>query len=111
MHEALKVLGMFILLNVLALLAADVVWRRYVSSVVHDFMVLIGKTGELDFSADRDTAHGHEVIALASKWRARERARLAAIRGQLVRLDDEVSARSDPRSIRDLLDRLEELLP
>lgn len=111
MHGAFKMLGMFILFNVIALLAADVIWRHYVSSVVRDFMVLIGKTGELDFSADPEAAHGHEVLALARMWRARERDRLAAIRGQLAQLDREVSARSDPRSIRGVLDKLNELLP
>lgn len=111
LQGALKVLGMFILINGVALLAADAIWRHYVSSVVHDLMALIGRTGELDFSPDPETAHGHEVLALARTWRARERARLAAIREQLVRLEREVSARSDPRGIRAPLDLLDELLP
>lgn len=110
LRGALKILGAFILINLIALLAADVIWRRHVRSVVHDFMALVGKTGELDFSSDPETAHAHEVIVLARSWRARERDRLAAIRGQLARLDGGLSARIDPRIVRQLLDRLHELL-
>jgi hypothetical protein len=111
MQGAQKVLGMFILINVIALLVADAIWRHHVNSVVNEFMALIGKTGELDFSSDPEKAHGHEVLVLARTWRARERDRLSAIRGQLIRLEGEVSTRSDPRRIRELLDKLDELLP
>jgi len=111
MQGAQKVLGMFILINVIALLLADAIWRHHVNCVVNDFMALTGKTGDLDFSADPETAHSHEVLALARAWRARERVRLAAIREQLVRLEGEVSAQSDPRRIQELLDNLKELLP
>lgn len=107
---AFNVLGVFVVANVIALLAADVIWRYYVSSVVRDFMALIGKTRELDFSPDPDATR-HEVVALAAAWRARERARLAAIRKQVEWLDAGVSAGSDLRSMQDALNSLHELLP
>ncbi len=107
---AVNVLGVFVAVNVIALLAADVIWRYYVSSVVRDLMMLIGKTRELDFSPDAE-ANRHEILALAAAWRARERARLAAIRVQVGRLDAGVSVASDPWSTHDALNRLDELLP
>lgn len=107
---AVNVLVVFVAVNVVAVLAADAIWRYYVNSVVHDFMVMIGKTGELDFSPDPEATR-HEVLALASAWRARERARLDAIRVQAGRLDAGESTGSNLRSMRDALNRLDELLP
>ena len=107
---AFNVLGVFVAANVIALLAADVIWRYYVSSVVRDFMTLIGKTRELDFSPDPEATR-HEVVALAAAWRARERARLAAIREQAEWLGAGVSAGSDLRGMQDALNSLHELLP
>lgn len=107
---AVYVLVAFVAVNVVAVLAADAIWRYYVNSVVHDFMVMIGKTGELDFSPDPEATR-HEVLALAAAWRVRERARLVAIRVQVGRLDAGVSAISDPWRMHDALNRLDELLP
>lgn len=107
---AVNVLGVFVAVNAIAVLAADAIWRYYVNSVVHDFMALIGKTGDLDFSPDPEATR-HEVLALAAAWRARERARLAEIRVQVGRLDAGVSAGADSRSMQEALNRLHELLP
>ena len=106
---ALNMFGVFVVVNVIALLVADVIWRYYVGSVVRDFMTLIGKTGKLDFSSDSDAAR-HEVLALAAAWRARERERLAAVRVQVGRLQSGVSAGRAAQSMRDALDKLDELL-
>ena len=111
MLGAQKVLGIFILINVIGLLLADAIWRHYVNFVVNDFMALIGKTGELDFSSDADAARGHEVLVRVRSWRTRERNRLVAIREELARLEDEVSGRGDSRHLRDLLDNLGKLMP
>lgn len=107
---AFNVLGVFVAVNAVAVLAADAVWRYHVDSVVTDFMGLIGKTRELDFSPDPEATR-HEVLALAAAWRSRERARLATIRVQVGRLDAGVSAGNDSRSMQDALKRLDELLP
>ena len=108
---AQKVLGIFIAVNIVGLLLADAIWRKYVDAVVIDLLALIGRTGELDFCADPQAAHGHEVLVRVRAWRARERQRFAAIREQLAGLEDEVSARGDPRRLRDLLDNLGKLMP
>lgn len=110
MHEAFLVLGLFVIVNVIALLVAHGIWHRYVYSVLRDFMALVGKTARLDFSPDPDSDRRHEVLALAGTWRARERARLAAIREHLTRLDAGVSGGSPPQSVRNTLDGLNELL-
>lgn len=107
---AVNVLVVFVAVNVAAVLAADAIWRYYVNSVVHDFMVMVGKTGELDFSPDPEATR-HEVLALAAAWRARERTRLDAIRVQAGRLDAGVFAANDPGSVHDALNRLDGLLP
>lgn len=110
LQEASLVLGAFLVVNVLALLAAQGIWGRYVNSVRRDFTALIGKTARLDFSPDLRVAHRHEVLDLAGSWRARERTRLAAIRQHIAQLEAEISAGGDPASLRAALNRLNELL-
>lgn len=110
MQEASLLLGVFIMANVIALLIADGIWRRYVNSLLRGFMTLIGKTGRLDFSADPEMSGRHRLLDLAATQRARERLRLGAIREQLAGLDAELSGDGDHRGLRELLDGLNKLL-
>jgi hypothetical protein len=110
MNEALMALALFVSVNAIALLIADVVWYRYVFSVLRGFMTLVGKTSRLDFSGDLDNSH-HELHTLAAKWRGKERARLGAIREHLAQLDSDLAGENRSQSALKTLDALKELLP
>jgi hypothetical protein len=110
MQEASLLLGIFLLANVVALLVADGIWRRYVNSLLRSFMTLVGKTGRLDFSADPEVSGRHRLLELAATQRARERLRLGAIREQMAGLDAEASGAGDQRKVRELLDGLNRLV-
>ena len=109
-NEALMVLALFVSVNAIALLIADVVWYRYVFSVLRGFMTLVGKTSRLDFSGDLDNSH-HELHTLAATWRAQERDRLGAIREHLAQLDSDLAGENRSQSASKTLDALKELLP
>lgn len=44
--------GEISLVNLVALLVADLIWRRYVYSILDSCKLLMGKTNKLDFTAD-----------------------------------------------------------
>lgn len=110
MHAAPVLVGIFMLANVIALLVAEGIWRSYVNSLLRSFMGAVGKTGELDFSADPQMGGRHRLLDLTAAQRSRERRRFAAFREQLARLDAEVSGACDPRAARELLERLDNLV-
>lgn len=84
--EGFWILGVFAVVNVIALMVASGIWRRHENLVLRDFMGLIEKTKELDFSSDTETRRQHEVISLAADWRAQERNRYTAVRDQVSKL-------------------------
>jgi len=110
MNEALVLLGIFMLVNVVALLLAEGAWGRYVGKVLRAFMVLVEKTARLDFSPDPANEHDHEVLSLARSWRASERLRLQALGECTVALDALAARGDEPEAIRHTLVRLRELL-
>ena len=110
-QEGFGVLGLFALLNVFALLVAEAIWSRHENSVLHDFVLLIGRTRNLDFRSDTATRRQHEVLALALAWRVRERARLAAIRDHVTRLEAAASANASAQEMRTLVQSLSQHLP
>lgn len=111
LHHTAVVLGIFIAVNAAALLAADWIWRRHVNSVVRSLMILVGKTARLDLSADPAPGNAHETLPLASAWRARERARLAAIRDLVTKPDPEIKLNDGPSETRAILEKLAKQLP
>ena len=105
------VLGLFALVNLIALMLAQRIWSRHENLVLNSFTDLIDKTRQLDFSSDLANTQQHEVLALAITWRTRERNRFTAIRYQLAKLDVPVSA---DKSLNDMLlavENLQKLLP
>ena len=110
LQEGSWVLGPFVVVNVLALLAAEGIWSHHENLVIQDFAALIGKTRGLDFSKDAETRRQHEVLTLAMSWRARERTRFAAIHEQVVKLENAASARESAPDIRNAVQRLRKLL-
>jgi len=110
-QEGYSVLGVFAVLNVLALLLAEGIWSRHENAVLRDFAARIGQTRALDFSGDAKSPRRHEVLELVVAWRAAERTRFAAIREQVGKLDAAVAAGVSARELRMSVERLNLLLP
>lgn len=109
-EEGFAILGLFVVVNLIGLMIAEGIWSHHENLVLQDFTRLIGKMRELDFSGDPETRRRHEVLALAAAWRARERARFAAVRNQLAKLEAAVSDERSAQDMQDALDGLNELL-
>jgi len=109
-EEGFAVLGLFAVVNVIALAVAAGIWSYRENLVLQDFAGLIGKTQELDFSNDALTQRKRDVLALAAAWRARERTRFAAIREQVAKLEAAVSADATSRDTRNAVESLNKLL-
>jgi hypothetical protein len=98
--EALRILGAFIALNLVALLVAEGIWTLHKGRVVKAFAQLIEKTRHLDFSGDAEADRDHEVLELALAWREGERARFASIRERVAKLRELASAGRDPEEVK-----------
>jgi hypothetical protein len=111
MHEAIILLGMFFVANLLALLVVEIIWRRHVHSILRVLGLSMEKTNQLDFTADPEIGSRHQVLNLAESQRDKDRIRLSEIREQLSRLDSGLPAANDARGVQDLLQALDALLP
>jgi len=111
LQEASGILGMFVLINLLALGLAETIWSRYENAILADFMSLIAKTQALDFSSDEGLPQRHEVVTLTQAWRSGERQQLLALRAQLQALEDLVAKRSSPQELRLTIETMQRLLP
>ncbi len=110
-EQGFPALGIFAVVNVIALALVAGIWSYHENLVLRDFTKVIEKTQQLDFSADPQPRGRHEVLALAAAWRARERTRFTAIRNQVALLDSDPSADELPQDMRIGLQRLNQLLP
>ncbi len=109
-QEGFAVLGLFVVVNLIALVIAAGIWSHHENRVLRDLVGLIGKTRDLDFSGDAEPRRQHEVLTLASAWRARERARFDAVREQVAQLDAAWSAKQSAQDLRNHVARLSEIL-
>lgn len=108
--EGFPVLVLFVLTNLLALTLVAGLWSARENLVLRDFSKLMEKTRELDFSSDPEPRRQHEVLKLATAWRALERARFAALREQLASLEDAEPSDQSMQKLRVALTRLNQLL-
>ena len=109
-EKGLGVLGLFAVVNIIALLVAERIWSHHESHVLRNFTELITKTWELDFSNDPEPRRQVEVLVLARTWRARERLRFAAIREQVGKLEAAALAGEPEQDMRDAMESLKKLL-
>jgi phosphoglycerol transferase MdoB-like AlkP superfamily enzyme len=108
-HEALFLLGIFFVVNLLALVAVDFIWRRYIYSILRQFMQLMGKSYRLDFTTDPKISDRHLILDLAGFHREQDRVRLAAIRDRLSLLEPAMLAANEPSAIHEMHDALKAL--
>lgn len=111
MHEAVILLVIFGAANLIALVLVDFIWRRYVYSILRLFRQLMGKTCQLDFTADPEISDHHQMLDLAETQRDQDRIRLTTIRDQLSRLESAMLAANDTQGVHDALKALDALLP
>ena len=111
LHEAYFLLGVFIAVNVLALALVDWLWRRYVNSILLEFMQLVGKTAHLDFSADSRIDQHHHLLTLAEAQREQDRVRLTEFRLRLTALLETTDSEGGAQPPSDCLHGLQQLLP
>lgn len=111
MHQAIILLGIFTVSNLVALVLVDFIWRRYIYSILGLFKQLMEKTYNLDFTDDPEINSRHQVLDLAETQRNQDRIRLTAIREQLSRLETAKMATNDTQTVREVLIALDELLP
>lgn len=109
-QEGFPVLVLFVVVNLLALTLVAGLWSARENLVLRDFIKLMEKTRELDFSGDPEPRRQHEVLKLATAWRALERARFAALREQLANLEDAEPNEESLQDLRVALARLNQLL-
>lgn len=94
--ESLWIIGGMIVVNLLALFAADRIWVRYVNGILADLRRLLSSIRELDFrNASADVHQRHEVLALSLAWRKAERARHVALRKSIDLLATQSSSNAE----------------
>ncbi len=108
--EGFPVLVLFVVTNLLALTLVAGLWSARENLVLQDFIKLMEKTRELDFSGDTEPRRPHEVLKLAAAWRALEQARFAALREQLANLEGAEPSDQSLQNLRVAVTRLNQLL-
>lgn len=113
LRETAFVLSGLLLLNVMALAAAEWVWTRHMNAIVRPLHGLLARTGRLDLSGDAGIDLCHPALALALAWRETERMCCLDIRAELACLDPDADYASPAvrREARAVLERLKASLP
>lgn len=81
--EGMPVLGYMLLLNFVALVAADRIWAFYVYGILRHLGGLMRASKLLDFSQQEPSSFNHAVLEQALLWRAAEAGRLARLRERI----------------------------
>jgi|GEM_PF-1476441 len=110
LHAALRLFGLFVAANVVALVLVNVLWGRYVASILKQFRVLMGKTAQLDFSADPALHNHHQLLDLTEQQRTQDRTRLSAVRSATQQLAAAQQA-GDAAAVQQALHALDQVIP
>lgn len=110
LSESARLFGLFVLVNGVALVLVDMLWRRYVRGILAAFKLLMDKTARLDFSADPARQSRHVLLDLAQQQRDQDRARLVAINQRVAQLAQAQQAGDRP-AVQQALDALDQVIP
>jgi hypothetical protein len=92
LHVLARVVGLFLVVNVLVLIAMHLVWSRYIRNTVRHFSMVLEKLVKQDFAPlNESNLRIHPVARLAELWFEKERAReqrLIRLRQRLSEPDD-----------------------
>lgn len=86
-----------VVINLLALLAAEGIWVRSVNNLLHAFTRLLVKVENLDFRKDGTITRHHDALDGMLTWRQSERERCCAIRSTIEQIQPDVDF-SDPQA-------------
>ncbi len=108
LKEGGLMMGAFVLVNLVALIAADAVWASYVNGVLSGLRARLRRVAQLDFTPQAPGSVEHPVLALSERWIEAERRRLVQVRT----LIEKLAARApDPEAMRGLVEELRGVLP
>jgi len=110
LHSALRLFGLFVVVNVVALVLVDVLWGRYLTSILKEFRMLMAKTSQLDFSADPGLHKRHRLLDLTQQQRKQDRMRLAAVRDAMRQLTTAQQV-GDLGAVQQAIKMLDETIP
>lgn len=110
LHESARLLGIFVAVNLAALVLVDLLWRRYVQSILRAFRQMMAKIAALDFSVDPALQRRHQLLDLTEQQRRMDRERLTAVRNRLTQLVAAQQA-GDAAAVQQALDALDQVIP
>lgn len=98
LKEGLVVLGWMLLVNVMALLAADRIWAIFVQDILKQLSHLMRASQDLDFASQHSNRSKHAVLAQAQSWRDTTRQRLQQSRSLILSLPPALPASAEARA-------------
>ena len=96
--EGSVVLGWMLLVNLLALLAADRIWVIFVHDILKQLSHLMRASQDLDFASHDRIRSKHAVLAQALSWRDTTRQRLEQSRSLILSLPPALPASAEARA-------------
>ncbi|NCP40959.1 MAG: hypothetical protein GW848_10745 [Rhodoferax sp.] len=109
LQEAARLLGIFVVVNVVALVLVHFLWQRHVRSILLAFGQLMAKTHALDYSADASLRGRHQLLDLTEAQRELDRQRLSAVRTLVQQLPAHPAANS--AAVMSVLAALDDAIP
>ena len=106
----LRLLGLVVLVNLIAVFLADRVWQRQIGRVTGQLRHILSRAGSLDFRGDCTPSTKHAVLTAACRWYRTEADRARKVRQQLAALKSAVEKEKPPPEIRERLEALRKLL-
>jgi hypothetical protein len=110
LKEGGLMMGAFVLVNLIALIAADAVWASYVNGVLSGLRARLRRVAQLDFTPQAPGSIEHPVLTLSERWSEAERRRLAQVRALIDKLTVQAQT-PDPAALRSLVEELRSVLP
>jgi hypothetical protein len=113
-HVLLKVMAMFVVVNVAVMVLMHVAWGRYVRNTLRHFSMVLDKIKSRDFSVLAVSQHKiHPVAQLAELWFEKERARdqrLISLRRRLDEIAQGDLASADKIEVKQIVSEFRRLL-
>lgn len=95
--ECVKILGVFLLVNLAALLLAERIWAYWVNGILRNLMTLTEAALHLDFSEKSHISCNHPVLMQAMAWRYAEFFRIEGVRQDIHTLPSALAASAKER--------------
>lgn len=97
LNEGVKMLGVVLLVNLVALVLADRIWAYWVNDILRSLMTLIDASIQLDFSKKTHIPCNHAVLVHAAAWRDAELLRIEGLRHDIHTLPSALPATEKER--------------